>query len=231
MTGDERELYENRFSPKEKRGKEILWKALCEGFLSRWVKPGDTVVDIAAGYCEFINSIAAARKHAFDLNPDVERHAAEGVRCHVQSCKDMGVLADESVDVVFASNFFEHIADKQDILEILRECLRVLRKGGRLLILQPNIKYVGGRYWDYFDHHTPLTEKSLAEAVQLARSTQNPRNMAIIGGVNLYIIPRFMPYTVKGRLPVSRILILLYLRLPILWRFFGGQSFIAATKN
>jgi len=82
-------------------------------------------------------------------------------------CTSLDALADATVDVVFASNVFEHLPSKQHLLQALAEARRVLRPGGRLLILQPNIRYAGGKYWDYFDHHLPLTERSLVEALAI----------------------------------------------------------------
>ncbi len=29
-----------------------------------------------------------------------------------------------------------------------------------MLVLQPNIRYVGGAYWDFLDHHLPLTDRT-----------------------------------------------------------------------
>ena len=31
----------------------------------------------------------------------------------------------------------------------------------------PNIKHLTGLYWDFFDHHVILTEKSLSEALEI----------------------------------------------------------------
>lgn len=64
-----------------------------------------------------------------------------------------------------------------------RECNRALRQGGLLVILQPNVRYVGGAYWDYFDHLIPLTERSLTEALHLT-------DYEVIE-----CLPRFLPYT------------------------------------
>jgi hypothetical protein len=88
-----------------------------------------------------------------------------------------------------------------------------------LMILQPNIRYLPGRYWDYLDHHTPLTHLSMIEALKL--SGLSPRQ----------VIPRFLPYTVKSRLPRSTLFVRLYLRLPFLWSVFGGQMFLVAVRQ
>lgn len=45
------------------------------------------------------------------------------------------------------------------------------------------------------------------------------------------MIPRFLPYTVKDlRVRVRPALVRGYLRMPVLWRFLGGQMFVAARK-
>src|SRR5918911_2512313 len=73
-------LYSNRFNQEEQRQKERIWKVLCRDFFQRYVHPSDTVLDIGAGYCEFINNIQCARKIALDLNEDTKRYAAPGVQ-------------------------------------------------------------------------------------------------------------------------------------------------------
>ncbi|MCU7374976.1 class I SAM-dependent methyltransferase [Paucibacter sp. O1-1] len=79
----------------------------------------------------------------------------------------MKQLDSDSVDVVFMSNFLEHLPNKDLVLETFRETRRILCRGGKVIVLQPNIRYLPGEYWDFFDHHTPLTERSLVEGLQL----------------------------------------------------------------
>jgi SAM-dependent methyltransferase len=211
-------LYQGRFSPAEMRGKQELWEALYQGFLTRYIRPTDTVLDLGAGSCEFINVCPATDKIAVDLNPETKRHARDA-RVVLAPSDDMAEVANESVDVVFTSNFFEHLPDKRALLDTLAECGRVLKPGGRLLVLMPNLRYVGPRYWDYFDHHLPLTHLSLVEGLTVAGFTTDQ------------VIPRFVPYTVKDApIRVRRHWVRAYLRLPFLWRFVGGQMFVAAHR-
>jgi len=44
------------------------------------------------------------------------------------------------------------------------------------------------------------------------------------------LIPRFLPFSTKGR-PSSPKLLRLYLKLPFVWQFLGGQMFVKATKS
>ena len=81
-------------------------------------------------------------------------------------------VASDSVDIVFCSNFFfEHLPDKAALETTLAEIRTVLRPGGRLLVLQPNIRLVGGAYWNFIDHHVALTDRSLAEACEISGFT------------------------------------------------------------
>ena len=218
MTGDVQELYQNRFRELALARKNAIWKILCDEFFSRYVSPDAKVVDVGAGYCEFINNISAAHKVAIDLNHDTQQHASPGVEVVHNDASAMSAIADDSVDVVFMSNFLEHLVDKAAVLATLQESRRVIRPGGRIMILQPNIRFLTGEYWDFFDHHTPLSDRSLSEALQL------------LGMKIVVCYPRFLPYTTKSWLPKASILVRWYVRLPFLWRFFGKQALIVAEK-
>ncbi|MCZ9838223.1 hypothetical protein OFR22_07485 [Brachyspira hyodysenteriae] len=82
----------------------------------------------------------------------------------------------------------------------------------------PNIKYCYNEYWDFFDHHTPLSEKSVIEALEM-------NGFSIVKAVD-----RFLPFSTKSKLPKNTFLIWLYLKLPIFWKIFGKQFFIVAKK-
>jgi hypothetical protein len=100
-------------------------------------------------------------------------------------------------------------------LKVVRE---VLRPGGRAIVLQPNIRLVGGSYWDFLDHKTPLTERSLEEAAQTA------------GLETERLITRFLPYTTKSRFPQRAWLVRAYLAFPPAWWLLGKQTLLIARR-
>ncbi len=209
---DLRSLYGRRFANEaEMRGD--LWQVLCQDFFQKYVPEDATVLDVAAGHCEFINNIRAGRRIAVDLNPDVVERAASGVETHVCASDDMAAVASDSVDRVFISNFFEHVT-REVIVSTLDEVHRVLRPDGRLLVLQPNVRYCAKDYWMFFDHITPVDDRALAEAF---------RATGFDVEVNL---PRFLPYTTKSRLPSGPGLVRLYLKVPLAWKVLGAQAFM-----
>jgi ubiquinone/menaquinone biosynthesis C-methylase UbiE len=214
---DVQSIYERRFAD-SLAFRQQMWDVLCREFFQAHVAPESTVVEIGAGYCEFINHIRAARKVAVDLNPDTRRHAGPEVRVILSSTSRIEGLEDGVADVVFASNFLEHLT-REDILATLREVRRVLKPSGRFLVLQPNIRYCKEDYWQFFDHITPLCERSLTEALETT-------------GFDVpYVLGRFLPFTTQGRLPNSILLLKLYLKLRPAWRVFGQQSFFIATPR
>lgn len=211
--------YEARFSDVELRNKQVLWSVLCEAEFQKYVPENGTVLDLGAGYCEFVNVIHAARRIAVDLNPDTAAFAAEGVEVITTSSDDMSEVTDGTVDTVFTSNFFEHLPDTEALLRTLEECHRVLRPGGTIVVLMPNIRNLPGAYWDYLDHHLALTQHSLSEALGLS------------GFEVTRVEPRFLPYTVRGsRLPVSRLTIRAYLSFKPAWLVLGKQMLVVARS-
>jgi len=210
-------LYRQRFNAVELEERRRLWRVLCRGFFQRHVSPDATLLDLACGYGEFLWGIAAGEKHGLDLNPDSARHVPPGTQFHAGSAERVA-LPDASLDVVFCSNFLEHLPDKAAANRVFAEVLRLLRPGGRFLVLGPNMRAVPAAYWDFWDHHLPLSDKSLAEGLLLA-------------GFELErVIPRFLPYSTKSHLPRADWLVASYLRFPPAWRLLGKQFFVVARK-
>jgi SAM-dependent methyltransferase len=212
-----RRTYDRRFKGLEARRKRV-WDVLNRHFFQRWVRPGDAVLDVGAGYCEFINSISAGEKFALDLNPATPGHADASVTVLSQDICAPWKLPSSSIDVIFTSNFLEHLESKKALTHCLQEAARVLRPGGRFIALGPNIRYCYSEYWDYFDHHLPLSDRSLVEALELEGFTPE------------VVIPRFLPFTMRGSMPSHPFLVRLYLVLPPAWRFLGRQFLVVAAR-
>jgi len=199
--------------------RDAVWRVLCADWFSRFVRPDASVLDLGSGWGEFIRNIVAARKFALDLNPDARVRAAAGVTSLAQDCSTEWQLEPESLDVVFTSNLLEHLPDKAHIERTIGQAYRCLKPGGQLICLGPNITYVGGAYWDLWDHYIPLTERAISELLRLS-------------GFDLeHCIARFLPYSMSTGRTYPLAFVRLYLRLPLAWRLFGKQFLVVGRKN
>lgn len=219
MTIDKK-IYRTRFGAEEMGGRIELWQALCTHWFARYFPREAVTLDLGAGACEFINNIPAERKYAVDHNPDVRRHAAPEVECVVaELAEGLRTIPDKTLDRIMVSNVFEHLPDRQYLYECLAEAHRALKTGGKIIVMQPNIRVVKERFYDYSDHSLPLTEKGMAEALSA-------------NGFDLEEVrARFLPYTTKSRYPKWPWLVRLYLLFPPAHYFLGGQMFLVGRKD
>ena len=206
--------HETRFAPDARRA--VVWRALWRHHFSAQIAPDQCVVDLGCGYGEFINAVVARRRIAVDVWPEFVRYLDPGVEGVVGSATDLGFLADASVDFAFASNLFEHLT--HDALRAVLDQLRSkLRPGGTLNILQPNYRFAYREYFDDYTHITVFSHVSLCDFLNANRYDV------------LDVRPRFLPLTVKSRLPVSSTLVRLYLASP--FKLFGRQMLVRARPR
>lgn len=223
--GREQDIYTRRFSAAEEQVRHETWDVLIPDFFQKYIPENSKVLDLGAGDGMFIKRIKAAKKIAVDLSPHVNELRSQGITVIQAPATDFVSQLAEPVDVIFMSNFLEHLPDKRTLLAVFEECKEALAPGGRVLILQPNIRYVGVKYWDYIDHHIAFTEQALAEGLEVSGFTVKK------------LIPQFLPYTSKsgvGKISSmfsTKQLVSTYIKYPILWKFFGAQTFVEAVKK
>jgi ubiquinone/menaquinone biosynthesis C-methylase UbiE len=179
-------------------GRSKVWKAIAE-YLQQFVRAdADCVLDLGAGYCDFINNIAAREKIAVDVNEDASAFCRNDVRFYRAAAQDLSVLGDNSIDVLFASNLLEHL-DDSELARAMKEFGRILKQGSRVILIQPNYRYAYREYFDDYTHKKIFTHISLRDLFQ------------VNGFEPIKVQPRFLPLTLKSRLPKSYILTKLYL--------------------
>lgn len=210
-------VYGRRFSDVDAASKESMWRPIAR-FVQQWVDASQPLLDIGCDRGHFIRHVRASERWATDVR-DVSAHLPAGVK-FVQA---LGTEIDRHLaagyfGTVWMSNYLEHLDDGRTVLRQLEAAFSVTRPGGRLIVLQPNIRLTGGKYWDFIDHKTPLTDRSLIEAAELA------------GFQTRRVIVRFLPFTTKSRLPQSPWLVDAYLRFPPAWRFLGEQTLYIGSR-
>lgn len=131
---------------------EAIWEALPEGlrppglqlrlrFLLARVHAGERVLDAGCGEGLFTSALSRAGAQAIGL--DVAEEPLRRARLRDPALSDLRLspaegpwpVPDADVDVVWAGETLEHVADT---VGWLSEARRVLRPGGRLLLSTPN---------------------------------------------------------------------------------------------
>ena len=194
----------------------VLWSVIAR-HLSRWIPADAHVVELGAGYCDWINHVQAARRMAVDIWPDVSQHAAPGVETMVLDLsQDLTALGRSTFDAVLASNLLEHF-EPDTASRLVGGIAGMLRPGGRVVLVQPNFRFAFRHYFDDYTHRSIFTDVSLAALLRSHRLD-----------VEL-VQPRFLPYSIRGaRGFVHPWLVRAYLRAPV--KPLAGQMLVVARK-
>jgi SAM-dependent methyltransferase len=205
------ELYDARFDEREVSAKDAVWREIVR-FLQRYIDVSAPVLDVACDRGHFIRWAEGSERWASDIR-DVRSSLPEDVRFVEASGLELtSHIPNGYFGTVFMSNYLEHLETSDAVIDQLRVARQLLRPGGRVIVLQPNIRLVGPRYWDFIDHRVALTERSLLEAAELAELR------------TVELITRFLPYSTKGRLPADPRLVRIYLAIRPAWWLMGRQT-------
>jgi hypothetical protein len=193
-----------------------IWNALWRYYFSKRIAAHHTVLDLGAGYGDFINNVVARRRIAVDQWPGLADHVTDGVEAIVAPVTDLSAVASQSVDYAFASNLVEHLPQAV-FADLLVELRGKLTAEGSLTLLQPNYRYAYREYFDDYTHVAVYSHITLTDFLEAH------------GWEVLEVHPRFLPLTVKSRAPSWPWLIGAYLRSPV--RPLGKQMLITARPK
>ncbi|MGA8595347.1 MAG: methyltransferase domain-containing protein [Bryobacteraceae bacterium] len=206
--------HSTRFPYDPKR--ETLWKTLCAAYFQPLIAPDACVLELGAGYGHFINNIRCGRRIAIDQWDGMRQYLQPEIVAGIGSVTDLSSVEEDSLDFVFASNLFEHLTQREFSV-ILEQLLTRLKPGGTLNILQPNYRYAYREYFDDYTHVTAYSHHTLMDF------------LAANGFRVILCQARFLPLTIKSRLPAWPALIRLYLALP--FKPMGKQMLVRAVPE
>ena len=182
--------------------RDALWRSLWRFYFCKIISPDQCVLDLGCGYGDFINNVVARRRIAVDTWEGFLKYVDPAVERVVGNVMDLDFIEEGAVDFAFASNLFEHLS-MPDFAYVLKMLKPKLATGGTLNILQPNYRYAYREYFDDYTHISLFSHISLADFLKAN------------GFDPLEIRPRFLPLTIRSRLPVSPWLVKAYLASPI----------------
>lgn len=209
-------IYEYRFSDIDQDSRNRVWNEI-----SRFVHPlmgaPVKILEPGGGRCEFISSITSAKERwvVDKMMPDAGLMTdIKFVHGDIFSVN----LPSAYFDGIFVSNFLEHLGSHDEIIILLSKLRDCLQDSGIIAIMGPNFKYAFKEYYDCSDHRIALTHLSVEELLYSA------------GFQIEKIIPRFIPFSFRGKFPPNAILTRIYLHIPLMWKLFGKQYLIIGRK-
>lgn len=192
-----------------------VWREIVR-FVKKDAGTVNTLIELGAGYCDFINQFPAGRRIAYDLNPEMHKYADTGVDLRIEEARGINRLGDSIADLVFASNFMEHL-DHAELDKLLPNIHSVLRSKGKLILLQPNYRLYPDRYFDDKTHKTIFSDENISGFLEK------------YGFSVRKLIPGLLPFSMKSRLPKWSVLVRLYLLSPI--KPMAGQMYVVAERS
>jgi 2-polyprenyl-3-methyl-5-hydroxy-6-metoxy-1,4-benzoquinol methylase len=125
----------------------------------RWPREG-RVLEVAAGSGAFARRLVnlGFAVEACDLYPDAFK--VPEVRCRYADLSDRLPYEDASFEYLSCLEGIEHLEDQ---FAFVRECARVLRPGGRLLLSTPNVLGLASRWRYFWTGFFPLAVRPLNE--------------------------------------------------------------------
>jgi SAM-dependent methyltransferase len=209
-------LYAYRFRGIDQGARTAVWDEIAQHVYQELGRP-ERVLDPAAGRGEFINAVPAPERWAVDLVEYPEGTYRPDTNLVISDIFDAD-LPDGYFGGTWVSNFLEHLPTQESVAEFLEKVRAATAPGGRIAIMGPNFRYCADEYFDCADHTLIFTHVAIAEHLYAA------------GFEPIKIVPRFLPYSFRGKLPPSPALTRRYLRMPAAWRVLGKQFFVVGQR-
>lgn len=174
------------------------------------------LLELGPGYCDFINHFPAGQKTCVERNVAMQQYAAHGIRFVCEEAGRLSGIPDQSLDLIFASNFLEHLGEEGHQV-LLPNIHRTLTPTGHLALIQPNYRLNPDHYFDDPTHRTIFSDQNITTFLEK------------FGFKVIKLVPKFLPFSMKSRLPKWPILVRFYLASPV--KPFAGQMYIIAKKR
>lgn len=87
-----------------------------------------------------------------------------GITIVRQSLPNLDLIKDSTFDALFAFHVIEHAPNYESAISWCSEMLRVLKPGGKLLLVAPDIRDCGSYFWDMdWSHGYPTTPQRVSQ--------------------------------------------------------------------
>jgi ubiquinone/menaquinone biosynthesis C-methylase UbiE len=204
--------FKTRFKLDSRRN--YIWKKIAL-YVDKKDPAKNSILELGAGYCDWINNTRGETRIASDISSSVSKYAEPSVRFIMSSSTDLSHLKNTIFDRVQMSNLLEHLTI-EEVNKTIVEIRKILKKGGSVIVIQPNYRYSYRTYFDDYTHRTVFSHISLIDL------------FSSHGFKVVLSQKKFLPFTIKSKFGYAYKLINLYLYFPI--KLFAGQMLIIFEK-
>jgi len=153
------------------RSREKVWREKGDTmFLGSGIPERNHLLDVGCGKGDFMTRMHRQgwQVEGLEVDADAVKYARSisGLSVHLGSLENIR-FPDNTFDVITSNHVIEHVHDP---IALIRECLRILKPGGRLVLATPNMESFGHqifeRNWSHLDpprHLQLFTMKTLRE--------------------------------------------------------------------
>ena len=197
---DYERLYSFRFRRMDQASRRVVWNEIALR-IYEWLGRPERILDPAAGRGEFVNAVPSPDRWVVDIIDRFDSHLDPAIKVVIGDARYVE-LPTGYFDGVFVSNLLEHFPSQEDVGTSLSHMRESMAPQARIAVLGPNFRYCMRDYFDCADHTLAFTHEAIEEHLYAA------------GFDIVRVVPRFLPYSFRGRLPRAAPLVRAYLRCP-----------------
>jgi len=197
-------------------------------FFSRYLKHNSRILDVGCGTGRLMINLSRGDRlgiYGCDNSMGMLKNAPERSKMHIACCiSDHLSYKADTFDAVVSVAVFHHLYSETIALQTIREMIRVVKKGGKVIIWDANFL---NPYWRFLFKRIPYDKNakgviSLSKIIREAKSN----NLAGIKVIKSGWIPDFAPKTL---LLLFKFFEYIMERMPII-KLFSAHNIVIFTK-
>jgi 2-polyprenyl-3-methyl-5-hydroxy-6-metoxy-1,4-benzoquinol methylase len=206
-------------------------------FLFHLIKKGisrkDRVLDFGAGIGTFAKLISKFASDTICIEPDKDQLNHIKYELGLKAKSNLDLVKNESVDVIYSLNVFEHI---QDDFSAIKQCYKKIKPGGSLLVYVPAYQLLFSNMDKHVGHFRRYSMSDLSQKINASGFTIEKAEYIDSLGFLISFLYKFINKDGKISIKsikiydtfifrISRLLDLLF------GKYFGKNLFIIAKKH
>ena len=140
---------------------------LCEYLFEKFdMERGNTVLDIGCGRGDFTKGFKDLNLEVFGIDREiVDSEMLKGIEVKsVDFEKNPFSFSPDTFDFVFSKSVIEHLYNPENFIQ---ECYKVLKPGGKIIIMTPDWQSQKDIFYDDYTHHHPYTPTAISDLLKI----------------------------------------------------------------